>query len=182
MKKYIHFPLWKIEKLEQSLEKMEKSGYRLTNVSYSHWFTFKESPPKEMYYFLSYKAFRGQSMGNCDYALESKHKANLIDSQMCYYSLYRTKEQKDELSLLFEVRMDYIKRILFEKAVTSLFLAIIFALLLYATMSASANYKSLLIMIILLCACVFLTTYYFYGFSKQRSKCKKYEQNNYSNR
>ena len=54
-------------------------------------------------------------MGNCDNALLSKHKANPVKSKMCYYSLYRTKETKEKLKLLCDVRADYIKRILFEK-------------------------------------------------------------------
>ena len=78
---------------------MEQNGYRLDKISHSYWFYFNESTPKEMHYFLSYKSFRGQSMGWCDYALEKNYNAHEIKSNMCFYTIYRTKEPKESLSI-----------------------------------------------------------------------------------
>ena len=178
MKKFIFFPLWKIESLEQSLEDLEQKGYRLVNVKNSYWFTFKVATPKVMHYFLSYKSFRGASMGNCDYALESAHNASLIDSKMCYYTLYRTKESKDKLPLLYEVRLDYIRKVLLEKVLTTIFLTALFTLLLILEINSPTPHKATCILWILVAICACLTFYNLFGFIKQRTKCKKYEQKN----
>jgi len=168
IKKYIFFPLWKIEVLEKKLSEMEQKGYRLENIKFSYCFFFKKSTPKEMNYFLSYKSFRGQSMSYADYALESRHYANLIKSKMCFFNLYRTKEQKEKLSLLYEARLDYIKRILLEKALTSFFITIIFTNLFFLSLMKAW----LAIALAVISAC--LTTYYMIGYNKQKIKCKNY--------
>ena len=93
MKKFVFFPSWKIENVEKYLEDMEQKGYRLEKIKHSYWFYFKESVPKQMCYFLSYKSFRGSGNGHCDYALLSQHGANPIESKTCFYTLYRTKER-----------------------------------------------------------------------------------------
>lgn len=175
MRKYIYFSLWNFESLEHKLEEFEKSGYRLTKVSFSHWFTFKESSPKQMFYFLTYKSFRGESMEYCDYALESDFCASMIDTKMCYFSLYRTKEEKNRLSLLYGARMDYIRSILLEKALTSLALTIIFTTLFFLSSNISMQGKFSFVLVTFAGICACLTAYYFFGYIKQKIKCKKYE-------
>lgn len=176
MKKYIYFPLWDIEKLENTLEEMEKSGYRLTGVSYSHWFTFKQSTPKQMCYFLSHYSRGGRSMLQCEYILQSEHDAKPIESKGSCYSFYRTKEKKDSLSLLYEVRMDYIRSKLLEYALTWLALTIIFAVLFFLSVTLSTlNKPDLMVITAIMAVCICPTVYYFYGYCKQRSKCRKYE-------
>lgn len=177
MKQFIFFPLWEMESLEKVLEEMEKSGNRLTNVNCSYWFTFKKSNPGEMRYFLSYKSFRGQGMGWCGYALESEHRANIIDGKGCYYSLYRTNEEKENLSALYEVRMDYIKRILLEKALTALVISVIFLLIFLGAVNTNAGIKSVFLILIFVLVSVCFAIYYLYGYFKQRNKCRMYEQN-----
>lgn len=178
MKKYIFFPLWKIESLEEYLESMEQKGYRLDNISYSHCFSFKESTPKQMNYFLSIKSFSWLNMGCCDYALESRHNANQIKSKMCFFAMYRTKEQKEKLSLLYEARMDYIKRILLEKALTELFLSILYAVIIISGIITSSINKGIWIIGVIPAICFCLTVYHFFGYIKQKNKCKNYEHNN----
>ena len=157
---------------------MEQKGYRLDNISYSHCFSFKESTSKQMCYFLSYKSFRGSSMGNCDYALLSKHSVNPIKSKWCFYTMYRTKEQKEKLSLLYEARMDYIKRILLEKALTELFLSILFAVIIIAGIITSSINKGIWFICVIPAICFCLSVYHFFGYFKQKNKCKIYEHNN----
>lgn len=175
MRKFIYFSLFEIEHLEHELEQMEKDGYRLTNVNYSYWFEFKKSQTKEMNYFISYKSFRGPSMVNCDYALESEHNAHKIDGKLCYYTVYRVKEDKNKLSLLYDVRMDYIRRILLEKTVTAFCLLIVFLFLLYNTIITSTELIQLLILLSFVVVFTAFAVYYFYGYYKQRKKCKERE-------
>ena len=178
MKKIILFPLWKIEDLERYLESMEEKGYRLEKTKYSHFFYFKKSTPKQMRYFLSCKSFRGQSMGHCDYALVSKHSASQIKSSMCFYTIYRTKDSREDLSLLYEARLDYIKTKLLENSLTSLFFTMLFLALIFASMVTQSTYKSFYILGAITVVCVFLTIYYFNGYFKQSEKCRKYQRNN----
>lgn len=174
------FSLWKIEDVERYLENMEQKGYRLEKIKFSHCFYFKESAPKQMCYFLSYKSFRGKSMGHCDYALVSEHNANPIETIMCFYTIYRTKELKENLSLLYEARLDYIKTKLLEKALTALFLTVLFLALIFACKITQSAYKDLYILSAIMGVCVCFTVYYFYGYFKQKNKCKNYERDNFN--
>lgn len=181
MKKFVFFPLWKIENVEKYLESMEEKGYRLEKIRHSYCFYFKESTPKQMCYFLSYKSFRGISMGHCDYALLSEHSANPVKSNWCFYTMYRTKEHKENLSLLYEVRLDYIKMKLLEKALTSLFLTILFATLVFAAIITKLSCNEICLFSPIIGICVYLTIYYFCGYFKQKNKCKNYEHENFNN-
>lgn len=120
-------------------------------------------------------------MGQCDYALSSKHSANPIKSKWSFYTMYRTKEHKKNLSLLYEVRLDYIKTKLLEKALTSLFLTILFVTLVFAAIITKLSYKEICLFSPIIGICVYLTIYYFYGYFKQKNKCKDYEHDNFNN-
>lgn len=176
MKKIHFFPLWKIEELEWYLEEMEQIGYRLDHIRWSYCFYFKEARPKKMQYFLTTCAsFRGVGIAALDDALVSSHKVAAIQTQMCYYSIYRTKEGEDQLSLLLGARMDYVRVKLLEHALTALSLSTIFAIPLLAaiiTQSAATNFWN---MGILIGVCLFFTVYYLYGYVQQKKKCRKYE-------
>ena len=176
MKKFIFFPLWKIEKIEKYLKDMELHGYRLDCIKYSYIFYFKESTPKEMCYFLSYKSFIGTSMGSWDYAMVTNHRANQIRSKMCFFKMYRTKKKSEKILLLYETRLDYIKAILLEKALMELSLFIIFSILFtISTITQPENSDSWIIGIfVMICLC--FTAYHFLGFFKQKNKCKVYEK------
>ena len=106
MRKFIFFPLWKIEKTEHTLAEMEKSGYRLTRVMFSYWFYFQKASPKDIRYFFEYKSFRGKTIP-FDYFLLSNHNANIVKNVYCYYSVFRTKATKEEMKLLYDVRLEY---------------------------------------------------------------------------
>ena len=175
MKVFKYFPLWKIDDIERFLESMEQKGYRLEKIKHSYFFYFKKSSPKQMNYFISCKSFRGQSMGHCDYALLSKHRAHPIESAMCFYTMYRTKECKENLSLLYEVRLEYIKASLFENFLTALFLAIFFSIPLFASLIFQSNNQRIWFFGVIIGICVCFAIYYFYGYLKQRKKCKNYE-------
>ncbi len=180
MKKFVFFPLWKIEDVEKYLESMEQKGYRLEKIKHAYFFYFKESIPKSMCYFLSYKSFRGRSMEHCDYALLSEHSANPIKSKMCFYTMYRTKAHKENLSLLYEVRLDYIKTKLLENALISLFLTVLFSAIAFLDIITRWSYKGIFLFTPIVGICVYLATYYFYGYFKQKSKCKNYEHDNFN--
>lgn len=153
---------------------MEQNGYRLDSIRYSYFFHFKKTNPKKMNYFLSCKTFRGQSTGTYDYALESNHNAHVIESKMSYYTMYRTKEQKENLSLLYEARLGYIKTKLLEKSSTSIFLTILFIAILLAEIFTTPSISGVCIIGVFVVISACITAYYLFGYFKQKSKCKKY--------
>lgn len=177
MRKFIFFPLWKIEDIEKYLESMEQNGYRLEKIKFSYWFCFTKSTSKQMCYFLSYKSFRGSGMGHYDYALLSKHGANPVESKWCFYTMYRTKDYKENMSLLYESRLDYIKTKLLENALTSLFLIVLFSVIFLFAVVNQSGHSAILVFCPIMGICVFLTIYYFYGYFKQKIKSKYYKEN-----
>lgn len=183
MKKIMFFPLWKIESVEKYLQNMEANGYRLEKIKHSYFFYFKESTPKQMCYFLSCKSFWGKGTGSCDYALESEHKAHAVESKMSFYTMYRTKDSKENLSFLYGARLDYIKSILLERALTSLFLTVLFSVASFLAISnAQPPYKEFFLLGAIIGASVSFTFYYFCGYFKQKNKCKKYERDKFNRR
>ena len=62
MKRIILFPIWKVDELEKKLCEFEKKGYRVTNIKYSYIFLFNEVKANESDYFISYAAYRDESM------------------------------------------------------------------------------------------------------------------------
>ena len=130
-----------------------------------------------MNYFISDKSFREKGMGHCDYALLSRYRAHPIESTMCFYTIYRTKECKENLSLLYEVRLDYIKANLSGRFLTALFLAVFFSILLFASIVFQSVNHGIWICGVMIGLCVCFGIYYFCGYLKQRKKCKNYERN-----
>ncbi len=177
IKKFIFFPIWKIDELENTLKEMENQGYRLDYIKYSYWFYFKESKPKEMNYFLSYKSFRGQSMDNCDSAIESNHNGHIINHTYSYYRIYRSTDKSDNLKLLYGVRQDYILHIISEEFFIALFIFSISFIVSLLTMKINDT-VSMIFMLFLSFISLFFTIYYLYAYIKQKQKVKKWEKDN----
>lgn len=174
IKKFIFFPIWKIDELENYLKEMEKQGYRLDYIKYSYWFYFKESNPKEMNYFLSYKSFRGQNMDHCDYAIESEHNGHIINHTYSYYRLYRSADESDNLKFLYEVRQDYILHKILENFFSILIFFLLFLVLIFLTKTLQEKIFNAIAVII----CLIIMMYYLYGYIKQKQKVKKWEKDN----
>ena len=177
MKKIMLFTLSKIESIEDYLEDMERKGYRLERINHSTCFYFKKSTPKQMCYFLSLKSFRGKSMDYCDSALLSNYSATPVKSTGCLYSIYRTKEEKEKLSLLYAVRSDYVKAKLLEKAIASILLTVIFSMIGFVAIITQSSYFEICVFSPIVLALLCLGVYYLYSYFKQKKKCKRYEHN-----
>ena len=172
MRKFIFFPLWKIEKTEHTLAEMEKSGYRLTRVMFSYWFYFQKASPKDIRYFFEYKSFRGKTIP-FDYFLLSNHNANIVKNVYCYYSVFRTKATKEEMKLLYDVRLEYIKGVLLENFLISLVLfVLLFPIFLNRICSNQINVFCFLYAFFVVVS-FFSSIYYFYGYLFQIRKIKK---------
>ena len=176
MRKFIPFTLWQIEKIEKYLEEMEQGGYRLEKIKYSHFFYFKKSEPKQMRYFLSLKSFKGISMGSYDYALLSTHNANPIESRMCSYTMYRTRDSEEDLWLLYAARLEHIRIKLLGSVLAMLLLTVLFLAVTIAAMITQSSYTMLSVSIPIIAACTLLASYYSCGYFKQKRKCKDYKR------
>lgn len=178
MKKYKYFTLWEIEALEKFLKEMEQDGYRLDKVKCSYCFYFKKTTPKEVNYFLSYKPVRGNRLGMCECDLGADYNANIVESKMSFYKMYRTKVSKEKLLFFYEVRMDCIRVTLLERALTSLFLALLFLIIFFAEIFTTPSVQSCCVIGMFVTIFICVTSYYFLGYFKQKNKCKTYNKQN----
>ncbi|HAY73090.1 MAG TPA: hypothetical protein DCY31_04420 [Ruminococcaceae bacterium] len=174
MKKFIFFPLWRLDELENKLSEMERSGYRLVKVSFLFWFTFVESKSKDMRYYMPITVWRDRSMYECDHAI-SRNGGHAIECRYCYFSIYRTSAPKEKISLLYGARMDYVKSVLLHKILLFLAGALLFLFVIIAEHGRIPRYdfiKSISAVIIF----SLFAGYNLYGYFKQRNKCKKFEK------
>lgn len=174
MRKFIFFPLWRLDELEDKLNEMERNGYRLVKVEFPFLFTFVESKPKDMRYYMPITVWRNSSMYNCAYAI-TLHGGHEINCRFCYFSIYRTSTPKDEIAMLYGVRMDYIKSVLLQKILLFLAFALMFLFVIIAGIGKIPKYE-LTESIIAIVFFSLLVCYNLYGYFKQRAKCKKFEK------
>lgn len=78
MKKFFSYPLWKIEKLEETLSNLEQMGWRLDRVSPVNCFHFVESSAKDTSYFFTYKLIKENGMADIEHYLKSKLSAHPV--------------------------------------------------------------------------------------------------------
>lgn len=177
IKKFIFFPIWKIDELENSLKEMEKQGYRLDYIKYSYWFYFKESNPKNVNYFMSYNNSRKLNCSFCDSNILSNHHGHKINSCHCFYNFYRTTESKDKLDFLYEIQREITLHSILELFFTAFFM---FSLFFVLTLLSIKNTNIVSMIFVLFCTlvCLFFTLYYLYAYIKQKQKIKKWEKNN----
>lgn len=180
MKKFILFPIWEIEKIEDFLERQEENGLKLTGIKNSSWFLFKESDKKRVSYFLSYISPWGQNMTSCDYAILSEHKGNIVkNAHHFFYEFYKTACPKEELNLLYGIRLDFIKRKIIERIIIG-FLTFILMLFGFIYVMKTGNQSALFVLETILFSSLTVvslvyTIYCLFGLTKQQKKIKKWE-------
>lgn len=99
--KHFFSPIWKCDKIEAELEKLEKDGWRLNKISGFRKFQFVKSPPKETKYFFTFSLARDSGPGMIDttYLLKQQHQATKIDGNFIEglktTSIYRITKDAD---------------------------------------------------------------------------------------
>lgn len=134
MKKFFFFPLWKIEKLEEKLSKLEHMGWRLDKLSPFNCFYFVESSAKNTSYFFTYKLIKENGMADIEHCLKSKYSANPVYGtpaasilhSMCIYRIVDC----PDLEKLRLYRNIYLQHLVRQKILLGLFLPILCSLLL----------------------------------------------------
>lgn len=179
MKKFIFFPLWKIDEIENFLKEMEKQGYRLDYIKYSYWFYFKETTLKDVNYFISYNISKQLNCSFCDSNILSNHYGHKVNSAHCFYNLYRTTESKEKLDFLYEIQREITLHSILKLFCTAFFMfLILFTLTFLGIKNTSSDIVSLIFMLFCNFLCLFFSIYYLYGYIKQKQKVKKWEKDN----
>lgn len=190
MKKFMFFPLWKINKLENKLNEMEKQGYRLDYIKYAYWFYFKESKSKNSDYIITYTMPKDNHSGMYEYGYEllSEYSANEIKSTQTIYNVYRITGENRDFKDLIAYRDKYFQRVYFQYMIISLFfllisivpmiLSLIFDGAIITDDVNSFALDEFVFLMIMGVVSLLFAIYYFYGYIQQKKKVKKWQQDN----
>ncbi len=182
MKKFIFFPLWKIDKLENKLNEMEKRGYRLDYIKYAYWFYFKESKPKDSDYIITYTMYNDNHPGmyECGHQLLSEYSANEIQTIQTKYNVYRITGENRDFKNLIAYRDKYFQCVYFKNmlGVLLLLLIVLIPIIIGIIFNGITISDGMILILIEEIVLLMLAIYYFYGYIKQKKKVKKWQHDN----
>lgn len=131
MRKFMFFPIWKMETVEQWLQNMEKEGKRLTDVHFNYWFYFTESKRKNCKYIITYNMAKGPEadMYEYEHSLLSDYNANEIKVQSttgcnCYRITCETDDMDPFWDSLYLYRNQYLKHVTLQYSKMAFFMAV----------------------------------------------------------
>lgn len=78
MKKWLLHPMWNLRKLEEKLEALEQTGWRLSAVRFGRLFCFEKAQPKNVRYFVTCNVPRERTMGDIHDTLLREAKSNVM--------------------------------------------------------------------------------------------------------
>ena len=184
MKKFFLFPLWKVDKIEESLSELEQRGWRLDGLSAFNCFRFVESSPKDASYFFTYKLLKENGMADIEHFLKSKYGADPVRGtpaasilhEVCVYRI-TTCADLDKPRFYRNIYLQHLVR---QKILLGMFLPVLCCLcfvfqLVFSAMSVEDISKWFflgLISLVLLAYC----GYQIYGFFRLKQQYKKMMQ------
>ena len=165
MLKVFIYPQWRYDLLEQFLEKMELSGYRVSSVSFFYLFRFQSAPPREVRYLYSYAFFRETELLGLEHKMRKNHHANEVESSFFFpTTILRITDVKTPFHEFTERRQKYIQHVLVQKLLLVLLLGVgVLGCLLKHVGSAS---------LFMTCIWSVFVVYYLVGISFIRRKSK----------
>lgn len=181
IKKFIFFPIWKIDKLENKLNEMEKQGYRLDYIKYSYWFYFKKTNPQNSNYIITYDMAKDNRPGMYEYRhqLLSEYSANKILTKYTKFNIFRVTGQNRNFRKLITYRDKYFQHVYFQYFIASFIMfSILFPLIIIVLHNLEIISFKLVFIIIYFIICFIIMIYNLYGYIKQKQKVKKWEKNN----
>lgn len=108
--------IWKSEKLETFLSKMEENGFRLDYVSFRYFFTFRRAKPKSVRYVYSYTFLRDCEIMQYEYDIRRQYAADVVP---VYHSglmrIHRIPDSQADLSDFEAKKNRYMRRVLRQK-------------------------------------------------------------------
>lgn len=177
IKKFMFFPLWKVDELENELNKLECQGWRLVKIKFM-LFYFVKSNSKDTAYIVTYNMHNDfkPNMYEYEHMLLSEYYADKISSGNISYSIFRITGKNRDFKDLIEYRNKYFQHILFQYII-GLFVLLLFFLALIIVPIVFHGITILCdIIFTLFCEIILLllTIYCIYGYIKQRKKAKDY--------
>lgn len=128
--RFFFYPQWNYKKAEQWLEEMERSGFRLSKVSWCWWFRFVPSQPKEVQYLFTYNYLKETAMLDYEDQLRSSCGANCIPSSGPIYAAVYRETAGNDLSEIVRFRQHYLKHVFRQKLLLSLLFSVLAAAIL----------------------------------------------------
>ena len=181
IKKFIFFPIWKIDKLENKLNEMEKQGYRLDYIKYSYWFYFKKTNPQNSNYIITYDMAKDNRPGMYEYRhqLLSEYSANKILTKYTKFNIFRVTGQNKNFKKLITYRDKYFQHVYFQYFIASFIMfSILFPLIIIVLHNLEIISFELVFIIICFIICFIIMIYNLYGYIKQKQKIIKCEKDN----
>lgn len=160
MWKFIFFPCWYCELLEDKLSALEQHGLRLVSANLFYFFKFAECKPKKVRYVITYSFFRELGMRECDYFIKHCCKGNSVNTGALFFmNILRITDTNAPFSEVISYRSRYMSRVLLQKICLSFF----FGLFLFA---CAIKLEMIVLQAIFFCGVVLsmaITTYYLIG-------------------
>ena len=179
MKKFFFFPLWRIEKLEEKLSKLEQKGWRLDRLSPFNCFHFVEAAAKDTSYFFTYKLIKENGMADIEHFLKSKHSANPVPgtpAASIHHSVYvyRIVSCVDLEKPRF-YRNIYLQHLVCQKILLGMFMPILCSLLLTIQLISGGipNIPQWIFLGVVALLSVAYCGYQFYGLCRLKQQYKK---------
>ena len=168
MRKFIYFPLWNINKIENILRDKENQGFKLMGVKFSSLFYFKKSIPKDVEYVLTYNFVKSNkaAMHEWQRKLISEYGAQEIPCINCDYHLCRITKPVD-LTEFKKYRCHYMKYVLLQYLLMILVFVLSGIFLFVTTMLGDTGIGVKIISSTYLSITIIALFYIVYGYIKQ---------------
>ena len=173
MRKFKYYPLWKINDLEDFLSKSELKGWRLSCIKFSCVFYFVKCTSKDSDYIITYNMAKDHTSGMYRYEQEllSNYCANKIATKATGYSVFRITGQNRDFKDLKYYRKKYLRHVMFQYMLISLFFLITGLMLLIASIYQNLLGHRFIIAFSYFSCTLTLCIYRIYGYVKQIKIC-----------
>lgn len=173
MRIFKYCPLWKIDKLEDFLSKSELNGWRLSGIKFSYFFYFDKCKSKDTEYIITYNM--AKDCTPCMYQYEQQlltdYCANRINTKATGYSVFRITGTKRDFNDLKNYRNKYIKHVLFQYMLISMFFLITALIFMIAAIYQRSSEYILITTLIYFLLTLTVFIYRIIGYVKQIKVC-----------
>lgn len=173
MRIFKYYPLWKINELEDFLSKLEIDGWRLSCIKFSYFFYFDKCKSKDTEYIITYNMAKDRTpcMYQYEQQLLSDYCANRIATKATGYSVFRITGSKRDFYDLKNYRNKYLKHVLFQYILISMFFLITGLILMIASIYQNSSEYVIITTFIYLLLTLTVFIYRIIGYVKQIRVC-----------
>ena len=176
--KFMFYPVWKAEKLEEKLSKLESEGLRLKKEKLFSRYVFERAKRKDCTYVVTYSMTNDNHPGLYEWEriLLSEYKANEIKNKHFSYRYFRITGEAPDLTDFKKDRDEYLRHVMLHRLLTALFCTLIITIpfLRGLIFEQEATVFGNVVGFVLLAISFSLFMYDLYGYIAMKSKCRKY--------